>query len=396
MKNYQLGAQRNPLDLRRIKLAQVQSPVEIPKQYFTDLSFIPCFDQKQLGACVGHAHATVHIYQNHKETGQMAKLSPRYLYALAKKVDGIPTQQGTFPAVVAKISKDKGCASENVVLNDTKLSHVAYINIEETEEMKANAYPFRSGGYAEVGTDKESIKQAIFQNNVILGTISVGNYTSPIKKGDQGLHRIVFCGYGYKGIEFKDGKIVPFGIKSNRIFFYNSWSDQWGEKGFGYFDLEDQKLYDLEAQIDIPNELLEKARALPTLRLTRYNSDKFQTLGEAVASMNGKTFSFKTLEKPWLNNKMNVSCIKTGSYVCKWEYSKKYKTNIARLYNVEGRTGILIHVGNYFKDIAGCIIVGDKHSDINKDGEKDVTNSRVTLDKLFAFFGGKEFTLIIK
>ena len=44
-----------------------------------------------------------------------------------------------------------------------------------------------------------------------------------------------------------------------------------------------------------------------------------------------------------------------------------------------GRSGVCIHKGNYFTQILGCIIVGDSHTDINKDGYKDVTNSGKTL-----------------
>jgi len=398
---YPLGATRNPLDLRRIKLAQVQSPVEVPKQYLTDLSNISCFDQKKLGACVGHAHATMHIFQNFKETGKIIKLSPRYLYAMAKKVDGIQNQEGTYPEVVSKISKEKGCATEDTVLNDTKLSHSDYINITETEAIKSDAYPYRSGGYAEVANSIEGLYQAIYQNGAVLGTISVGNYSSPIKKGEDGLHRVIFCGYGYRTLKFKNGKLVGSGNKKGRIFFYNSWSNDWGEEGFGYFDFSSQSLYDLEAQIDIPNELLEQVRALPTMRITRTTYETKQTLGEGVVSLDGKTFSFKTLEKPDLNNKTDVSCINKGTYVCKWKWSTKYNKAKGGMYifdvlDVSGRTGIMGHPFNYYFETKGCIGLGEKIFDMNGDGVRDITNTVKTIQAIYKFFKGKDFTLIIK
>ena len=51
--------------------------------------------------------------------------------------------------------------------------------------------------------------------------------------------------------------------------------------------------------------------------------------------------------------------------------------------DVPDRNYILIHAGNYYSDIRGCILVGMDHLDINKDGFKDVTYSKDTLKKLY-------------
>jgi hypothetical protein len=54
-----------------------------------------------------------------------------------------------------------------------------------------------------------------------------------------------------------------------------------------------------------------------------------------------------------------------------------------------------IHSGNFFSDSEGCIMLGKAVSDINKDGEPDVTESRVTILAFETFFGQKSFTLIV-
>jgi hypothetical protein len=43
---------------------------------------------------------------------------------------------------------------------------------------------------------------------------------------------------------------------------------------------------------------------------------------------------------------------------------------------------ILIHSGNFYTDILGCILVGDSYGDINHDGIKDVLNSKKTLAEI--------------
>ena len=238
---YTLGAIKNPKDLRDIKLTQVQAPVSIPASYKTDISFIPVLNQKGLGACVGHAHAVIHIYNEYKENKIIKNLSPRYIYALAKKLDGL-TQEGTYPRIACKVQQN-GCATENTVPNNTDLSHADYINITETLQIKADAAPYLIKGYVDVTNNKELLKQAIYQNGVVAISISVGNFNNPIKKGNIGLHRVV--AYGYDG---------------DRFFFRNSWGKEWGDNGNGYFDWNDQQLQDLMVFTDVPNTLVEEAK----------------------------------------------------------------------------------------------------------------------------------------
>lgn len=107
------------------------------------------------------------------------------------------------------------------------------------------------------------------------------------------------------------------------------------------------------------------------------------TLGSAQAYDDSDTliFSFKTLELPWKNNVNKISCIPEGIYKIKKEKHKKFG-ECFRIQDVSGRYGILIHNGNYTRQILGCILVGEKHIDIDNDGIVDVTNSVNTLKKL--------------
>lgn len=246
MNKYSLGAIKNPVDNRDIQLAQVQAPVALPEQYITDISMIPVLNQKMLGSCVGNSHAVAQIYNEYKENKKIPKLSPRFLYALSKQNDGIPLQQGTFPRVTAKIMFKAGCATETAIPNDTDLPHDKYIAIPMNEEIVSDAKPYRIRGYAEVAPDLQSLKQAIFQNGVAAITINVGNYDNPIKYNPTqsfGLHRVI--AYGYIG---------------NRILIRNSWGTEWGVQGNGYFDWETQQVTDCLAFVDLPNEIIEKAK----------------------------------------------------------------------------------------------------------------------------------------
>lgn len=109
-------------------------------------------------------------------------------------------------------------------------------------------------------------------------------------------------------------------------------------------------------------------------------------------------FDCKTLELPWKENRNRISCIPPGTYKCRF-YNSPSKGEVLLLYNVPERSYIEIHIGNYNRDILGCIIVGYEWRDIDGDRLMDVVNSRVAfsrLKNLLRSSGQEEFELEIK
>ena len=128
------------------------------------------------------------------------------------------------------------------------------------------------------------------------------------------------------------------------------------------------------------------------VEILRTYQDK-QTIGYFV--IDGVEFC-KTLELKWFYNKRSKSCIPEGTYtVVKRLAHENRKYNHFHVTNVPDRSYILIHTGNYSSQILGCILVGDKHIDMNKDGLLDVANSTATLQKLYDRMPN-EFQLIIR
>lgn len=112
--------------------------------------------------------------------------------------------------------------------------------------------------------------------------------------------------------------------------------------------------------------------------LMRYKYLDSCTVGILFA--NGQTFH--TLERPWLNNARNASCIPTGIYpltYMKRSGSGKYK-NVYWLRNVPDRSGILIHNGNIVKHTLGCILIGMRPGQML--GQRAVLNSVTAKNKL--------------
>jgi hypothetical protein len=122
------------------------------------------------------------------------------------------------------------------------------------------------------------------------------------------------------------------------------------------------------------------------------------TYGQAFVwdgETNERVFDFLTLELPWKDNQRRVSCIPEGEYlVMKMPPTTKRPYEFFRVLNVPGRDAILFHPGNYTRQILGCILPGESHKDIDKDGIVDITNTTATLKILTALMPSK-FKLII-
>ena len=89
-------------------------------------------------------------------------------------------------------------------------------------------------------------------------------------------------------------------------------------------------------------------------------------------------FTCLTVERPWLDNAPNVSCIPAGVYGMNLGMYNKGGYPAYELEGVPKRTLIKIHRANVSSDVQGCIGVGISHGVVG--GHWAVLSSRVTLD----------------
>lgn len=129
--------------------------------------------------------------------------------------------------------------------------------------------------------------------------------------------------------------------------------------------------------------------------IERYSENKKQTEGKLTVLSTGDAilFSCFTLELPDLDNEPQVSRIPAGVYQVKKRHSPKFNEHF-HILDVPGRSWILIHQGNYYTQIRGCILVGLGMSDMNGDGLKDVTQSVAAMGRLNALMP-EQFQLTI-
>ena len=104
---------------------------------------------------------------------------------------------------------------------------------------------------------------------------------------------------------------------------------------------------------------------------------------------------FYTIERPWLGNASNISCIPADSYQSVFlprSGSGKYK-NVYYLRNVPGRGGILIHNGNLASHSKGCIIIGKRRGMLAE--KPAVLNSRTALHEFVELMNHDPFKITI-
>ena len=126
--------------------------------------------------------------------------------------------------------------------------------------------------------------------------------------------------------------------------------------------------------------------------ITRFSDDGVQTLGDLTY----KNFKCKTLERPWKDNKPNISCIPKGTYRAKWTFSPKFLKYTYEILGVPKRSGIRFHAANFWFDLNGCITQGTGYANLNNDKEVDIINSKATVDTFNKIMNKRDFTLVIK
>lgn len=126
-----------------------------------------------------------------------------------------------------------------------------------------------------------------------------------------------------------------------------------------------------------------------TVLIKRNSDNGVETLGTLTFG----PFTCSTLERPWLNNQHDISCIPKGTYHC--TIQPFHTTHMYELSPTSPRTGIFIHPANYVTDLLGCIALGISPSDINHDGQIDVTSSVNTVSEFMKLTDGQPITLII-
>lgn len=111
-----------------------------------------------------------------------------------------------------------------------------------------------------------------------------------------------------------------------------------------------------------------------------------------IGTLKYNDLTFATIERPWLDNKRNVSCIPEGTYPLKWRHSNTITritqgehTHGYEISDVPGRSHILFHPGNFSSDVEGCVAVGMGFTVLL--GQVAISQSQIAYNRLIKALG---------
>ncbi len=235
-RRYGLGCLKDPADRRDLPMRVVLPRFTAPGKVDYSDRMSPVRDQGEEGTCVAFAAAVgVKEYQELVEHRQLIELSPRYLYHLCKRADGIPNEEGTFPRVAMKVLARQGVCREEC------WPYRPYQTDSPCLEAGDQALPFRIKAYGRL-SGLEEMEQSLALNGPFLAGVEVfpewfenrgGEIPLPEPgRSSLGGHAVCVVGYSRGDGYFK---------------FKNSWSGSWGDGGYGYLPYEYLERHCLDA-----------------------------------------------------------------------------------------------------------------------------------------------------
>ena len=120
---------------------------------------------------------------------------------------------------------------------------------------------------------------------------------------------------------------------------------------------------------------------MKTVKITRTFQNQQQSLGYCVVfdEQNRPIFSGLSMERGYLDNIRNISCVPKGVYNLTYEFSPRFDRFLWELKNVPNRSEVKIHAANYWHELSGCVSLGSRLLDLDKDGFYDLANSGNTV-----------------
>ena len=136
-----------------------------------------------------------------------------------------------------------------------------------------------------------------------------------------------------------------------------------------------------------------------TILLQRFAYSPMGTFGRLIFPKDD--YSCFTVERPWMGNRQNVSCIPEGRYVMRKRFSPVVDRASGGEYpegwqvtEVPNRTFIMIHPGNSMENVEGCIATGQDLGFIHN--KWAVTSSRAAFREVMETLTGTEYDIDIR
>ena len=232
MTDYKFNCLPSKYDERDYKLSLKLNESEMANSIDWSKQMSPVKDQGHLGSCVSFAVASLKEWQERKENlfeGKDDKIydfSEQWIYYNAKKIDGYPDEEGTDLRSAFKVLQKIGVPCEKGwKYNDEEVgkpeswSHLIarWALIKSYERITTIDQLFKT-----LNTGPVVIGIQVFEEIMNVGNNGVVPYPGNTLHSLGG-HAICLVGYNNDNKQFK---------------FKNSWTEKWGENGYGYLSYD--------------------------------------------------------------------------------------------------------------------------------------------------------------
>jgi hypothetical protein len=216
------------------------------------------------------------MFLDYLESQTVRNYTPRFNYSLTKRDDGVPAgDQGTNPVTAIGELINHGMCDDSFLPNDTTLPYETYKDVSLiTPDAYSNALPRQAQSQVIIkDLSWTGLKAALQEYKVLALLIEVGaemwtDINGNISWAEKDVLPIRPPQVIDSGHEVVLLDAASFGLPTDGyLYFMNSWSDQWGRKGIGYFG-QNYLPYVVEARaiVDLPdwvvNNLLQQKSLL--------------------------------------------------------------------------------------------------------------------------------------
>ena len=214
---YKFNIVKSPVDNRDYLLESIYPvTVELPEVWDLRDKLPAVKDQGTQGTCSAQTAACMKEYQERIDLGLSESMSPQFVYNLRQNRES----EGMYPRDTMDILNKIGIVTEKDYPYNSKK--------KIGPELKKNASKYVIAGYAQIGT-VESLKKALFANGPCY-------IAFPVYDGN----KMEFWKQSYTNQPSQGGHAVSVvGYTKDSFIIRNSWSYEWGDRGYTYFKFVD-------------------------------------------------------------------------------------------------------------------------------------------------------------
>ena len=260
----------------------VKPTVTLPKQLVTDLSKFYVLNQHRTPACVSHAWALFLTIYWYLKTGKVIKFNPQFMHILSAW-DGAGAEDGRSPITVAQVSKNYGCATVDIMPDQSaSLDNATYMDKKWlTDAVMADAAKYKIPSYLLLGSTagkitEDIIRQAIANYGAVSLLFKIGKewWTNP--NGVTSYAKADLSPLRTPAVVSGGHEVLGFGWNNQIDRLRNSWGADWCDGGDVDFILNEWQPFIYEAIViaDIPTDALKLVQGLPKAKEFKHNFAK--------------------------------------------------------------------------------------------------------------------------